>query len=115
MIVTPDNARKTFYNDLPPGEADKWIEKVLPQSMGVYTSAQTYCGWKHIPSTFVTGLLDVSDFKPPFVEWIVSTARQQQPDAFDVVETCKDGGHCLMISHPVWLADVLRRSAGETC
>jgi len=43
---------------------------------------------------------------------IINGAMQLEPSAFDVVERC-DGGHCLMISRPQWLADVLRRAAGE--
>ena len=35
-----------------------------------------------------------------------------QASALDVVETC-DGEKCLMLSHPDWLAGVLRRVAGE--
>ena len=43
---------------------------------------------------------------------IINGAKQLEPTAFDVVEKC-DGGHCLMISRPQWLAEVLRRAAGE--
>lgn len=46
------------------------------------------------------------------VDSIIKTARNMEPSAFDVVEKC-DGGHCLMISRPEWLADVFRRAAGE--
>jgi hypothetical protein len=44
---------------------------------------------------------------------MIEGARQQVQTAFDVVETCEGGGHCLMISQPQWLAGVLRRAAGE--
>ena len=47
------------------------------------------------------------------VEMIISGARKVEPSAFDVVERC-DGGHCLMLSRPHWLAEVLRKAAGET-
>ena len=43
---------------------------------------------------------------------MIDGATQLEPGAFDVVEEC-DGRHCLMISRPQWLADVLRRAAGE--
>lgn len=43
---------------------------------------------------------------------MVNSARELQPSAFDVVETC-DSGHSIMLSRPEWLADVLRRAAGE--
>jgi len=47
------------------------------------------------------------------VKILIGTARRIEPIAFDVVEHCEDGGHCLMISRPEWTADALRRAAGE--
>jgi hypothetical protein len=44
---------------------------------------------------------------------MIKGAREIEPSAFDVVEHCKGGGHCLMISYPEWTADALRRAAGE--
>lgn len=44
---------------------------------------------------------------------MIEEARRLESRAFDVVESCEGGGHCLMISRPQWLADVLRRAAGE--
>ena len=43
---------------------------------------------------------------------IIRGAKLSEPSAFDVIERC-DGGHCLMISRPDWLAGVLRKAAGE--
>ena len=56
------------------------------------------------------GEQDRTSFTPQVVEMIIDEARQLQPSAFDVVEKC-DGGHCLMLSRPQWLADVLMRAA----
>ena len=48
------------------------------------------------------------------VEKMIEGAQQIEPSAFDTVEHCKEGGHCVMISHPAWTANALRRAAGET-
>ena len=113
MNVTAEDAKRIFYNDITSEEGDKWAAKIKHQSAGVYTSTTTHAAWKHIPSTFVIGTEDKTTFTPDVVSYMVTTAQAQQPTAFDVVETCEGGGHCLMISHPEWLANVLKRAAGE--
>lgn len=85
--------------------------KLCHQSAGVYTSTTTYAAWRYIPSTFVIGTEDRTAITPKIVSFMIEIARKIEPTAFDVVERC-DGGHCLMISRPEWLADVLRRAAG---
>lgn len=74
---------------------------------------QTYAAWRHIPSTYVIGEQDQTVFTPQVAQIMIEEARRLEPGAFDVVEVCEGGGHCLMISRPQWLADVLRRAAGE--
>jgi pimeloyl-ACP methyl ester carboxylesterase len=106
-------ARSVFYNDLSPEEGAKWAAKLRPQSIGVYSSTTTYAAWRHVPSTYVMAPEDKSPFSPELCKFMIEGARQQVPTAFDVVETCEGGGHCLMISQPQWLAGVLRRAAGE--
>jgi hypothetical protein len=44
---------------------------------------------------------------------VIKGAREIEPSAFDVIENCKEGRHCLMISYPEWTADTLRRAAAE--
>lgn len=112
--VLPEDAKAIFYNDMSSAEGDKWAAKILPQSAGVYTSTTTYAAWRHIPSTFVVGKADKTTFTPEVVNFMITSARREVPTAFDVIETCNDGGHCLMISHPDWLANVIRRAAGES-
>ena len=56
------------------------------------------------------GEQDKTTFTPQVVDMIINGAKHMEPSAFDVVERC-DGGHCLMISRPQWLADVLRGAA----
>ena len=94
-------------------EADKWVAKIKHQSAGVFTSTTTYAAWGHIPSTYVFGPEDKTAFRPHIVNFMLDRARKYHPDTFDVVETCEGGAHSLMITHPVWLADVVRRAAGE--
>ncbi|KAI9686730.1 MAG: hypothetical protein M1822_002789 [Bathelium mastoideum] len=110
--VEPQDAKRIFYNDLTTEQGDTWVAKMKPQSVGVYASQTTYNALRYIPSTYVIGTNDQTTFTPEVVDMIIKTARTIEPSAFDVVETC-DGGHCLMISRPDWLAEVLKRAAGE--
>ncbi|PVI02062.1 alpha/beta-hydrolase [Periconia macrospinosa] len=110
--VAPEDAKSIFYHDISSEEGDLWASKLSHQSLGVYTSTTSYAAWRYIPSTYVIGTEDKSNFTPEVVSFIIETAKKIEPTAFDVVERC-DGGHCLMISRPEWLADVLRRAAGE--
>jgi hypothetical protein len=112
VTVTPDDAKRIFYNDMSSEEGDLWASKLFHQSLGVFTSTTSYAAWRYIPSTYVICAQDQSSFTPEVVSFIIDTARKIEPTAFDVVERC-DGGHCIMISRPEWLADVLRRAAGE--
>lgn len=113
MTVSPEDAKKVFYNDLSPARGDEMVAKLKYQSLGVYFSTPTYAAWKDIPSTFLQGDIDQSSVSNEMVKMTIAGARAVEPSAFDVVEHCKDGAHCLMISHPEWTADALRRAAGE--
>jgi hypothetical protein len=113
VTVGHEDAKDIFYNDISSEEGDLWASKLSHQSIGVYTSTTSYAAWRYIPSTYVIGTKDKTTFTPEVVSFMIDTAKKIEPTAFDVVERC-DGGHCLMISHPKWLADVLRRAAGET-
>lgn len=112
MTVNPDDAKRIFYNDMSDEEGNLWASKLSHHSIGVYTSTTSYAAWRYIPSTYVIATQDQTAFTPEVVSFIIDTARKIEPTAFDVVERC-DAGHCLMISRPEWLADVLRRAAGE--
>ncbi|KAF2675590.1 hypothetical protein K458DRAFT_425363 [Lentithecium fluviatile CBS 122367] len=111
--VNPADAKRIFYNDISDEEGEKWASELAHQRVGVYGSTTTYAAWKYIPSTYVIGKADRTTFTPKLVDYMIKSAREQQPTAFDVVEEC-DGGHCLMISHPGWLAGVVKCAAGET-
>jgi len=113
VTVQAEDAKKVFYNDFTPEEADAWASKLIPQSLGVYTSTTSHAAWRHIPSTYVIGTEDKTTFSTELVDYMINNARSIEPSAFDVVEKC-DGGHCLMVSRPEFLAGVLRRAAGES-
>jgi len=89
------------------------FKELLPQSAGVYSSTASYAAWVDIPSTFLVGDKDQSSISGEMVKMMIGGAQQVQPTAFDVVEHCAEGGHCLIISHPDWTAEALRRAAGE--
>jgi pimeloyl-ACP methyl ester carboxylesterase len=112
ITVKPEDAISIFYNDLPHSEATKWAARLVPQSLGVVTSIQTYAAWRHIPSTFIIGTQDKSNLSPEMVRGILEQNRQFEAGSFDVVEEV-DAGHCLMLGRPEWLAGALRRAAGE--
>jgi hypothetical protein len=112
VSVGKEDAKRIFFNDLDDEAAGEWAAKLLPQSVGVYASRTTYAAWKDIPSTYVRGKTDQSHFSAEMVDGMIAGARAQCDTALDVVEEC-DGGHCLMISHPEWLAGVVKRAAGE--
>ncbi|KUJ15495.1 uncharacterized protein LY89DRAFT_720029 [Mollisia scopiformis] len=95
--VTPSDAASIFYHDLPSSECsstrEKWVKELEPhQSLG---------------------MKDKSVFTLEAVEGMLGAARGQVESAFDVVERCEEGGHCLMVSYPEWTAQALRRAAGE--
>lgn len=94
-------------------EGDVLAAQLAPQSLGVYFSTATYAAWMDIPSSFLAGKADQSAITPTMVEKMIEGAQQIEPSAFDTVEHCEEGGHCVMISHPVWTANALRRAAGE--
>ena len=110
--VEATDAKRIFYNDLTPAQGDEQVNQLMPQSLGVYSSTATYAAWLDIPSTFLLGDKDQSSFSAAVDDMMIKGAQQLNPSAFDVVEHCLDGGHCLMISHPEWTAEALVRAAG---
>jgi hypothetical protein len=108
VTVSLTDAKNILFNDIPSQQADELAAQLVPKSLGVYSSIATHAAWKDIPSTYLTGDLDESAFSQPMVEMMIQGAQQVVPSAFDVVEHCKEGGHCMMISSPEWTADALR-------
>lgn len=110
--MTAEDALSIFYNDLPIAEGKKWAAKIVHQSLGVYYSTTTYSPLKDFPSTFLMGAKDQSAISSEIVkEHMIGPAQADNPKAFDQVETCEAGGHCLMISQPDWLAEQLLKAA----
>jgi hypothetical protein len=110
--VDPADAKKVFYNELSSEEGDKWAALLKPHSLGAYATPTSYAAWRHIPSTYVICAADKTSITPELAESMISTARELEPTAFDVVER-SDTDHCPMLSRPEWLAGVLKRAAGE--
>lgn len=115
--VSSEDAKEIFYHDLPsPEEKEYWIGELDKyQSLGVYSSTLTYAVWRDVSSTYVQGMRDRSFFSQEVVEWMLGNARKEWEGAFDVVERCEEGGHCLMVGFAEWTAGALRRAAGEVC
>ena len=102
-----------MYSDLPDEEASKWAAKLQHQSIGVFGSTTAHAAWRYIPSTYVVAKQDKSMISKEYAHMMINAAKEIEPTAFDVVEE-HDGGHCIMLSQPEWLAGVLRRAAGES-
>lgn len=110
--VSPADAKDIFYHDLPAAEAETWASKLVPQSIGVFTSTTTYAAWQHISSTFVLASLDRSAMSKEAVHAMIKAAQAVEPSACDVVEEV-EAGHCFMVSKAEWFAGVLGKAAGE--
>ncbi len=110
VTVTLGNAKRVFYNDMSSEEADKWIAILKHESLGIYQSKCMYPAWRDIPCTYVKATEDTSGITLELVDMWLAKARELEPSAFDVVEKC-DGGHCMMLSQPGWLAGVFERAA----
>lgn len=85
--------------------------QLVPQSLGVFYSTVTYAPWREICTTYVLCENDCA-VKPSFVESLIGAAKATDNHMIDTLERC-DAGHFVLNSRPEWLADVLRRAAGE--
>lgn len=113
VSVTPENAMRIFYNDIPPAQAASLVAALQFHNASVFFTPTTYAAWTDIPSTFLGGAEDRTYFAPALAEQMLQGARQVEPSAFDVVESCEGAGHSVMVSSPEWTAKALRRAAGE--
>ncbi len=80
------------------------------ESLGVYQSKCVYPAGRDILCTCVKATEDKSGITLELVDMWLAKARELEASAFDVVEEC-DGGHCMMLSQPEWLAGVFERAA----
>jgi len=99
------NPANIFYNDLPPAEAQYWVDKLQDFSYGCFKSPVTYAAWKYIPSTF---LLCENDN--------AGSAEDQEKMVQAVgvlkVERCFSS-HSPFLSVPEKTAEVIRKAAEE--
>jgi pimeloyl-ACP methyl ester carboxylesterase len=99
-FIPLDVAKRVFYHDVPSAKADELSAQLVPQSLGVFFSTSTYAAWKDIPSTFLSSDDDRTPFSAEMKDMMIKLAQESVPSAFDVVEHCKDAGHCVMASYP---------------
>ena len=110
VTVDPEDAKKILYNDISPDEQDKWASDLIHQSLGVYSSKQTYSVWLHVPSTYIGGGQDKTVSMLDIVESIEEAMERMETVTFDRIEF-RAGGHCFMISQLQWLFELLRKVA----
>jgi pimeloyl-ACP methyl ester carboxylesterase len=111
VTVSAEDALSVFYNDISPETAQKLASELQPQSIGVFWSTITYAPWRKIPTTYVL-LENDQSFTMGYAEYLLGIAKSTDDHKIDILEKY-DSGHFVMISHPDWLAEVLRRAAGE--
>lgn len=100
--------REAFYNDLPPAEADAYLNLLSPdQPLSFLAEPVTVTSerWGSIPRTFIRTAQDRS-IPPSIQDIIIGDADQRHPEhPFDVVEI--DSGHSPFASQPERLAEIL--------
>ena len=100
-IVTPDNPHQVFFGDVPAEEADRAVERLLPQSLRAFTEELTAAAWKTIPSTYI--ICDNDQAIPVFAQEAMSarsTAVHRLPTS-----------HSPFLSQPATLAALLAEIA----
>ncbi|KAH7369821.1 prolyl aminopeptidase-like protein [Rhexocercosporidium sp. MPI-PUGE-AT-0058] len=110
-VLNPANPQEIFYNDLTPSAAAPHIAALKQHSYPTLASKLTTAPWKTIPSTYI---LCEKDNAIPLQgqEGMIAGAREEAPEAFDVVERC-EAGHSPFLSKPEWLAGKLVESASR--
>ena len=92
VTVNREDARKIFYNNLSPGEQDKWASELTHQSLGVYSSKPTYTAWLHIRSTYVGGDQDKTLYVPGIADRIDETLQRIETITVDRIEFATELG-----------------------
>lgn len=112
VSVSPALATMLFYNDVEDPEVVKGlVDGLQPMSLGPLRSELTRASWMYTPSTAVICEKDLGLPTERF-EKQISDAREIQPGSFQKVERC-GAAHVPFLSMTAWVADVLRRVAGE--
>ena len=112
ITMKPEAMKMMFYNDI---EDDKVIDELVAgtqsMSLGALASELTRAAWEYTPSTM---LMCEKDLGLPVerAEKQLKAARERVPGVFESVEKCR-AAHVPFVSMPEYVADFLRRVAGE--
>jgi hypothetical protein len=100
-----------FYNNISEAEGEKWSKTLKPHSYKTFYSEVSVEPWMTIPSAY---LLCGKDNAIPVQaqEGMVNMAKEKNPKAFDLVETC-DASHSPFLSMPDIVATFLIKSSGN--
>ena len=109
--MSPDDAKRLWYHDVPREEAEEVASTLKPQSIGVFWSVTTTAAWRYIPSAYVLCKNDRA-FPKQLAEILLKGAKSMGPNMVDIVEEC-ESGHFPMLSKPDWVVDFLLRVVGE--
>jgi pimeloyl-ACP methyl ester carboxylesterase len=105
-------ANAMFYADVKPEIAAKARAELVAHSVRSFWSKVSYAPFvKDVPSTWVMCESDMS-LDMNRAKSMVAKAKEQDPQAFDVIER-KACGHNPFLSEVEWLTGVVRRACGE--
>ena len=106
-VFRPAEPEEVFYNDLSPAQAEEAVRELQLHSTSAMWSPATHTAWRHIPSTYL--LCEVDRAIPVGAQ---EAMTRQEGATFQAVERCQ-AGHAPMVSCPDFVAEVVRRAAGE--
>ncbi|TAQ85843.1 hypothetical protein B7494_g5846 [Chlorociboria aeruginascens] len=108
-VVTPEDPRNIFYNDLTDDQAAPYVKALKPHAYQTFHSATSVAPWKAIPSTYIICTTD--NAIPLAVQELMLSMAEGMGGRFDVIERC-DAGHGAFASQPKWLAEKFIKAAG---
>ena len=100
--------RFSFYNGQSKEVQDEAAALLKPQSIMVFDTKTTYAGWRYVPVKYVFGENDHASPRN-WIDAFINPAR----GFFDLEVFKCDGDHSLFLDRPEWLAEVVRKAAGE--
>jgi pimeloyl-ACP methyl ester carboxylesterase len=102
-VITVDNPRDLFYNDVPSEQADWAIAKHRPFSWAAVTESLTAAAWRTVPSTYI------------ICDWDAAFSEGQEYFAARANEVRRlPSGHSPFLSVPEALVDLIIEAASAT-
>jgi pimeloyl-ACP methyl ester carboxylesterase len=105
---TPRDPIGMFYHDLEPTEAQYWTDRIRPSSYPNHRYP-AYAGWEDIPTTYLICEKDQA-IQPGYQERMISAA-QSVGGKIEVVRCPL--AHSPFLSNPRFVAELIRKNAGE--